>query len=55
MNVENQKNIKEMYDPVQIYELVRSMYKNDDGSPVELSPTQVEIFATISMKLHPRS
>jgi hypothetical protein len=54
MNVENQKNIKEMYDPVQIYELVRSMYKNDDGSPVELSPTQVEIFATISMKLHPR-
>lgn len=30
------------------------MYKNEDGSPVLLSPTQCEIFATISMKLKPR-
>lgn len=38
----------------QIYDLTASMYKNEDGSPVLLSPTQCEIFATISMKLHPR-
>lgn len=30
------------------------MYKNEDGSPVYLSPKQVEIFATISMRLAPR-
>lgn len=39
----------------QVYDLVRSMYKNEDGSPVLLSPTQCEIFATISMRLHPRN
>lgn len=37
-----------------VYELVKSMYKNEDGSPILLSPTQCEIFATISMRLHPR-
>lgn len=39
----------------EIYQLVSSMYKNEDGSPVLLSPTQCEIFATISMRLHPRN
>jgi len=43
------------YDKDQIYELVKSMYKNEDGSPILLSPTQCEIFATIAMKLHPRN
>jgi hypothetical protein len=38
----------------QVYDLVKSMYKNEDGSPVLLSPSQCEIFATISMRLHPR-
>lgn len=38
----------------QVYDLVASMYKNEDGSPVLLSPTQCEIFATISMRLHSR-
>lgn len=38
----------------QVYDLVASMYKNEDGSPVLLSPTQCEIFATISMRLHNR-
>lgn len=42
------------YDPIQIREMVKRMYKNDDGSPIVLSPSQVEIFATIAMKLHPR-
>lgn len=38
----------------QIYDLVYSMYKNEDGSPIELTPTQCDIFATISMRLYPR-
>lgn len=42
------------YDPIQIRDMVSSMYKNEDGSPVMLTPTQVEIFATIAMRLHPR-
>ncbi len=37
-----------------VYDLVRSMYKNEDGSPILLSPSQCEIFATISMRLHSR-
>lgn len=37
-----------------IYELVQRMYKNEDGSPVLLTPFQCCIFAIISMKLHPR-
>lgn len=43
------------YDKDQIYELVKSMYKNEDGSPILLSPTQCEIFATIAMKKHSRN
>jgi hypothetical protein len=38
-----------------IYELVKSLYKNEDGTPVLLSPTQCDIFATIAMKKHPRN
>lgn len=30
------------------------MYKNEDGTSIELSPSQCEIFATIAMKLAPR-
>lgn len=30
------------------------MYKNEDGSPILLSPTQVQIFATIAMRLGKR-
>ena len=30
------------------------MYKNDDGTPVVLSASQVEIFASIAMRLYPR-
>ena len=39
----------------QIYDLVRSLYKNEDGTAVLLSPTQCDIFATIAMKKHPRN
>lgn len=38
----------------QVYDLVKEMYKNEDGSPVLLSPTQCDIFASIAMRLHPR-
>ena len=38
----------------QVYDLVRGLYKNEDGSPVELTPSQCEIFASISMRLKPR-
>lgn len=34
--------------------MVSSMYKNEDGTPILLSDTQLEIFASISMRLHPR-
>jgi len=37
-----------------IFRLVRQMYKNEDGTPVLLTPLQCCIFAIISMKLHPR-
>lgn len=37
-----------------VYLLVSQMYKNDDGTPVLLTPLQCCIFAIISMKLHPR-
>lgn len=37
-----------------IFQLVQQMYKNEDGSPVLLTPFQCCIFAIISMKLHPR-
>jgi hypothetical protein len=37
-----------------VFELVRGMYKNDDGTPVLLTPLQCCIFAIIAMKLHPR-
>lgn len=38
-----------------IYDLVRGMYKNQDGSPVLLSPSQCDIFAIISMRLEKRT
>lgn len=38
-----------------IYKLVKEHFKNEDGSPVLLTPSQCDIFATISMKLHPRN
>ena len=38
----------------EVFQLVRQMYKNEDGSPVELTPLQCCIFAIIAMKLHPR-
>lgn len=38
----------------QVFDLVKSMYKNEDGTSVELAPSQCEIFATIAMKLKPR-
>lgn len=38
----------------EVYELVKSMYKNEDGTPVMLTPLQCCIFAIIAMKLHPR-
>ena len=50
----NLESIRAMYDSAQISGMVSSMYKNEDGSPVILAPTQVDIFATIAMKLHPR-
>lgn len=34
--------------------MVRGMYKNEDGSPVLLSPSQCEIFATIATRSKPR-
>jgi hypothetical protein len=37
-----------------VYDLVRNMYKHEDGTPILLSPTQTEIFSTVSMRLHPR-
>lgn len=43
-----------LYDQIQIRDMVASMYKNEDGSPVMLTPTQTDIFATISMRLYPR-
>jgi hypothetical protein len=42
------------YDEIQLRDMVASMYKNEDGNPVILTPTQIEIFATISMRLYPR-
>jgi len=39
----------------EIQNLVKSMYKDESGNPIILTPTQCEIFATISMKLHPRN
>jgi len=42
------------YDPKTVRDMVASMYKQEDGTPVWLSPSQVKIFAEISMKLHPR-
>lgn len=42
------------YDPIQMRDMVASMYKNEDGTPVMLTPTQVDIFATIAMRLYPR-
>lgn len=38
----------------QIFNMVKGMYKNEDGSPICLSPTQCDIFAHISMRLKPR-
>lgn len=46
--------MNQLYDPIVVRDMVAKMYKNEDGSPVMLSPTQVEIFATISMRLYPR-
>lgn len=37
-----------------IWELVRLLYKSEDGKPLELTPSQVEIFDTIYGKRHPR-
>tara|TARA_R100001086_G_C11848145_1_gene260663 strand:+ start:5482 stop:6936 length:1455 start_codon:yes stop_codon:yes gene_type:complete len=54
MNDVSLENLRKEYDPEQIAQMVSTMYKNDDGSPVILSPTQIDIFATISMKLRPR-
>lgn len=42
------------YDPIKIRDMVASMYKNEDGSPVMLTPTQVEIFSAIAMRIYPR-
>lgn len=46
--------INSPYNPIVVRDMVSSMYKNEDGSPVSLTPTQVEIFAEISMRLHAR-
>lgn len=47
------ENVKE-YNPQTIKEMVANMYKNEDGTPIYLSRTQIDIFATISMRLYPR-
>jgi len=46
--------IKTTYDKKTIQDMVASMYKNEDGSPIILSESQIDIFATISMRLFPR-
>ncbi len=42
------------YNPEQVRDMVASMYKNQDGTPHVLVPSQIDIFAEISMRLHPR-
>lgn len=39
-------------DPV--FKLVKSLYKDDQGNPIELAEGQLEIFKVISQKTHPR-
>lgn len=46
--------MQEQYDALKIRDMVASMYKNEDGTPVMLTPTQVKIFSAIAMRLHPR-
>ena len=36
------------------YELVKKWFKNDEGEPFKLKPSQVEIFEKIFVKKHPR-
>lgn len=43
------------YNPTEVRDMVSKMYKNQDGTPHLLTdPSQVEIFATISMRLYRR-
>lgn len=46
--------VETKYDKLKIRDMVASMYKNEDGNPIYLTPSQVEIFASIAMRLHPR-
>lgn len=46
--------VEDKYDKLKIRDMVASMYKNEDGNPIYLTPSQVEIFASIAMRLHPR-
>ena len=38
-----------------ITKLIKTLYKDEEGNPLELTPGQVEIFETIAQKLHPRN
>ena len=39
----------------QLFELVRTLYKNEKGDPFELTPNQLRIFETIARRKYPRN
>ena len=43
-----------MTENEKIAQMVATLYKNEDGSPIRLAPTQIEIFKAIAQKTHPR-